>query len=188
MVTRDGRRLPVVVEERYRRDGAGNVIGLLSTVQDLSERKRTEEALQALERRSRALFEGIDDAVFVHGLDGRILDANPAASRLLGYSHEEFLSLTTADIDDPAFAADFENRLARQVATGHLCCEGRHRTRDGRVFPVEVSTSTVRFDDRTAILAVIRDISARVELEETRQVLAEEQERNARETAGATRR
>ncbi len=185
LLTRDGRRLPVVIEERYRRDQNGN-----GTSSACSARfkispigKHAEEALQASERRSRALFEGIDDAVFVHALDGRILDANPAASRLLGYSHEEFLTLSTADIDEPAFAAGYDNRLARQVASGHLRCEGRQRTRDGRVLPVEVSTSTILFDERTAVLAVVRDISARVELEETRRVLADEQERNARETA-----
>src|SRR5436309_845113 len=39
-----------------------------------------------LDRRGRELFEAIDDAVFVHDLDGRILDANPAACRRLGYT------------------------------------------------------------------------------------------------------
>ena len=53
------------------------------------------EGERARDRRARALFEGIDDAVFVHDLDGRILDANPAACRRLGYTREELLALTS---------------------------------------------------------------------------------------------
>lgn len=183
VVTRDGRRLDVAIEERYRRNDRGGIVGLLSTLQDVTDRKNTEAALQASERRSRALFEGMEDAVFVHDLDGRILEANPAATRLLGYSLEEFRRMTTADIDEPSFAAGFGERLALQIGSGHLSCEGRHRTKDGRVLPVEIKTSAIRYDDRQAVLAVIRDISERVALEETRRALAESQERNAREMA-----
>ncbi|MCA1686069.1 MAG: PAS domain S-box protein, partial [Planctomycetia bacterium] len=182
-LTRDGRRLNVEIEERYKRDDRGQIVGILSTVQDVTERKRTALALQTSERRARALFEGIEDAVFVHALDGHILDANPAASRLLGYSREELLSLNTAEIDDPSFAAGYEDRLARQMATGHLNCEGRHRTKDGRVIPVEIHTSAIQLDDQKAVLAVIRDISERMALEETRRALAEAQTRNALEMA-----
>src|SRR4029079_11961148 len=72
---------------------------------------------------ARALFEGIDDAVFVHDLQGRILDANPAACQRLGYSHAELLRLTTRDIDAPEFAAGFAERLQCQLSGGHLRCE-----------------------------------------------------------------
>src|SRR5439155_16996980 len=63
------------------------------------------------DRRAQALFDGIDDAVFVHDPDGRILDANPAACRRLGYTREEFLSLSTRDLDEAEFAAGFAQRL-----------------------------------------------------------------------------
>src|SRR6516165_3883980 len=67
---------------------------------------------------ARALFDGIDDAVFVHDLNGNILDANPAACRRLGYTRAEMLRLTTRDIDDPTFAAGFGQRLQTQLAQG----------------------------------------------------------------------
>jgi len=183
LVTRDGRQLVMAIEERHKRDDAGRIVGMLSTLQDVTERNRTEAALQASERRSRALFEGIEDAVFVHALDGRILDANPAASRLLGYTREELLELTTQQIDGPGFVEGYEVRLANQLAEGTLTCEGWHRTKDGRVVPVEVNSSVIMFDDRLAVLAVIRDTTERLALEETRQALADAHERNAREVA-----
>ena len=183
VVTRDGRRLVIAIEERYQRDDEGRVIGLLSTVRDITDQKRAGEALVAAERRNRALFEGMDEAVIVHTPDGRIIDANPAASRLLGYSRDEMVGMTTADVDDPDFAAGFGDRLAEQMASGHLVCEGRHRTKDGRVIPVEINTSLIQYDDQPAVLAVLRNISERLALEETRRAFAEAQARNAREMA-----
>ena len=121
--THDGRRLSVAIEERYKRDEQGRVIGIRSTVQDITERKRTEAALVASERRARILFEGIEDAVFVHAPDGRILDANPATVRLLGYTRDELLAMTTTGIDEPEFAAGYEERLKTQLTQGHLSCE-----------------------------------------------------------------
>jgi PAS domain S-box-containing protein len=111
--------------------------------------------------RDRALFDGIDDAVFVHDADGRILDANPAACRRLGYTREEFLRLNTRDLDEPAFAAGFAERTRRQRTVGRLTCEGRHLTKDGRIIPVDINTSVIEFDGKPAVLAVCRDISDR---------------------------
>jgi two-component system NtrC family sensor kinase len=178
-VTRDGRMLVLAIDERYRLDETGSVIGIRTAVQDVTERKRTEAALVASERRNRALFEGIEDAVFVHDVDGKILDANPAACRKLGYSREELLNLHTRDVDDPDFATGYEDRLRRQIERGHLSFEGRHRTKNGQLIPVEINTSTILFEDQRAVLAVIRDITDRQALEETRRRFAESQIRAA---------
>ena len=183
VVARDGRSMVLSIEERYKRDAAGRVVGLLGTMSDVTEARQFEAALRASERRTRALFEGIDDAVFVHALDGRILDANRAATRLLGYSHDELIRMTTSDVDDPSFAAGYEDRLAQQMELGHLCCEGRHRTKDGRVIPVEISTSSIQLDEERAVLAVIRDVSERIALEGARRELASTQLENARAMA-----
>src|SRR5262249_9196431 len=93
----------------------------------------------------------------VHDLEGRILDVNPAACRRLGYSREELLRLTTRDIDDPEFAVDFGQRLQEQLSKGHLSCEGRHITKDGRVIPVDINTSVIEIEVR----AGMGDLSSR---------------------------
>ena len=86
LLTRDGGGLVVEIQEREHRGVDGRIAGLRSVLQDVSKRKQTEAALVESERRARALFDGIHDAVFVHDQEGRILDANPAACRQLGYS------------------------------------------------------------------------------------------------------
>jgi PAS domain S-box-containing protein len=110
---------------------------------------------------TRVLFEAIDDAVFVHDEQGNILEANPAACRRLGYSHEELLTLNTRDIDDPEFASGFHNRLQSQLAEGGMRCEGVHRTKDGRRIDVDINTSKILLDGKPAVLAVMRDITQR---------------------------
>ena len=117
-LTKDGRRIALHIENRLLHDAEGRMVGMRSMMQDITRRKLAEEALLASERRLRALFEGIEDSVFVHDLQGRILDANPAASRRLGYTREEFLELTTADVDDPEFSAGYDDRLRFAARTG----------------------------------------------------------------------
>ena len=186
-VAKDGSRLIVAIEERYRLDGAGRIVGLRSTMQDVTARIEAEEALVASERRARALFEGIEDVVFVHDTEGRILDANPAACRRLGYSRREFLKLTTGDLDDPDFARGFTDRLKKQQERRHVAFEGRHRTKDGRVIPVDISTSMIQLEGQDAVLAVCRDITERKALEETRQLLDEAEFENAQQMEAKNR-
>ena len=181
LVTRDGRRLPIELRERIHRDDEGRIVGIRCVLRDLSPTEKTEAALVEAERRARALFDGIHDAVFVHDLQGRILDANPAACRQLGYTREELIGMTTEQIDDPEFATGFQQRLEQQLRQGRLNCEGLHRTKDGRVIPVEITTSTIQYDQQVAVLAILRDITERRALEETRKELAQAQDRSARE-------
>ena len=186
-LTRDGRRIVVSIEERFRFDEEGRIVGIRSTLQDITARKQTEAALVASEKRARALFEGIEDVVFVHDLEGNILDVNPAGCRRMGYSRRDFLALKTSDLDDPEFASGFNDRLHRQMERRHLAFEGRHRTGDGRVIPVDISTSLIQFEDQVAVLAVCRDITERKALEEARRTLVAAQEQNAREIEAKNR-
>src|SRR4051794_8862038 len=92
----------------------------------------------------RALFDAIDDAVFVHDFDGRILEANPAACRRYGYSRDELLRMNTIEIDAPEFASDFTTRIGMQRAKGIFRCEGVHVTKDGKRIPVDINTSALQ--------------------------------------------
>ena len=113
--------------------------------------------------------------------EGRILDANPAACRQLGYSRR------VAGHDDqpdrrPRIRRGFSGTAAAAArGEGTLSCEGLHRTKNGRIIPVEVTTSTIQFDHQVAVLAILRDITERKALERTRREFAAAQMRNAQE-------
>jgi PAS domain S-box-containing protein len=146
-------------------DGANVVPGEGAAV-DVHQVDQPGVAERGLENWAQALFEGIDDAVFVHDLQGRILEANPAACQRLGYTREELLRLSTSDIDAPEFAEGFGERLRQQLSTGGVRCEGRHRTKDGRVIPVDINSSAIIVGGEPAVLAVMRDITERKRAEE----------------------
>ena len=114
------------------------VVGVRSEALSVGLRRRAARSCGA------ALFEAIDDAVFVHDAQGNILEANPAACRRLGYTREELIGLNTRDIDDPSFGCGFEERLEAQLRNEHFRCEGRHRTKDGRILHVDINTSLIQ--------------------------------------------
>ncbi len=176
---KDGREVPVELLIDAVRDDRGGVIGFFAFVTEVSQRIQAEAALVSSERRIRAIFEGIHDAVFVHDQDGRVLDANPAAAELLGYGLDELIGMEVGRIDQAEFAAGFRSRLDRALRDGLSTCEAAYRTKAGQTIPVEVATSTVDFDGQTAVLAIIRDVTDRIALDRTRRRFAEVQMRSA---------
>lgn len=131
-------------------------------------------ALRRSEKRYRVLFNGIEDGLLVHDLEGHILDCNESLCRQLSYSREELLSMRTREIDDPDFAAGFEARLSTQLKGGTLSCEGVHRTRDGRSIPIDIKSRRMNYLGQDAVLSVTRDISKRKQAERQREALEEQ--------------
>jgi PAS domain S-box-containing protein len=106
--------------------------------------------------------ENLSDSVFWIGPDGRFLYLNEAACRILGYSRKQLLTMSIFDID-PGFSAeswaDHWENVKRQ---GSLTFETRHKTRDGKIFYVEVNASYFFFDDKEYNRAYARDITDRM--------------------------
>lgn len=146
-------------------DVKDKVVGVFGIAEDITKRKKMEEALQESGKRYYTLFEGIDDAVFVHDMQGKILDSNLAACRRLGYSREELLKMKTSDIDDKFFAKGFKERLDTQLKQGRYVCEGIHVTKAGKRIPVDINTSVINYKGKTAVLALMRDITLRKQAE-----------------------
>jgi PAS domain S-box-containing protein len=143
---------------------------------DISECKRMERTLCESEGRLTLKTEerlALMDFAFSHGQEAaylidsqaRIRFVNDEAYRVLGYSHEELFSMTLADI-----ALDWSNEQALELwRTIHKrpaeIFETRHRTKDGRIFPVEVSATYVEIGGKGYALALTRDISDRKRME-----------------------
>jgi PAS domain S-box-containing protein len=145
----------------------------LADVETLSE---SEDVLRRRdEERYRTLFDSSNDAIFIHDLEGRILEVNRVACERLGYTREELLSMTPDDLDAPEYVPLVAERLERLRRRGSLIFETAHVCRDGTVIPVELSSRIVQDNGQTVALSSARDISARKRaealLEENRQRL-----------------
>jgi len=111
------------------------------------------------------LFNHLTDAVFIHDLEGHFLEVNDTACQRLGYSRDELLCMSPAEIDDPASAALIGERIATLRKKGRLLFEAVHCSRSGERIAVEIHSQLVPFDGREAVLSVARDIRERKKLE-----------------------
>ena len=122
--------------------------------------------LRERERYIRHLVDNTGDAIFLCNKQGKILDINECACNSLGYSRAELLSMTVADVELPAVAADPEplaKRLAEEYPRRY---ESIHLRKDGTTFPVEVRMTSVGIGAQRLLLAVVRDITDRKRAED----------------------
>lgn len=139
----------------------------------LADYSRYREALTSLsaERRYRELLEAAPDAIIEVDEEGRILTLNAVTEKSFGYSREELLG-KNVDILVPddvrarhaGYRAAYRTHpITRPMGSG---LELHGRRKDGTTFPVEISLSPVKSEDGFRVTAIIRDISARREIEE----------------------
>jgi PAS domain S-box-containing protein len=96
-ITKDGHRLWCEWYTSLLRDEAGRVEAILSLGLDVTERRRMEEALRESEEKHRGLYEAVSGGVVVQDAQGRIVEANAEASKILGLSLDQMRGLTSAD-------------------------------------------------------------------------------------------
>ncbi|MFC1834725.1 PAS domain S-box protein [Thermodesulfobacteriota bacterium] len=136
----------------------------------LAERDKANSALRESEHRYRTLFDSAIDAIMMIDLEeenaGKIVSANRNAAEMHGYSSEELLTLKITDLDTPLSAKSFAERRDR-VLKGERLREGTTRLKkDWTVFSIEVSASLMEISGHRYGLAIERDISERMRVEE----------------------
>jgi len=126
-------------------------------------------ALEDSQLRYRALFDYALDAVILENANEQILDANPAACRMLGYTLDELRSMTSRQLEEP----ERQHLSPHPIyARGADDPEGGTRfqtnlvRRDGTVFPADITITPLPLRDQTIFMAIMRDISERQQAEE----------------------
>ncbi len=111
-------------------------------------------------------LDNVREAAFLIDENARFQYVNEESCRILGYARDELLGLSVADID-PDFPGERWTSHWHDLKTKQaLLFEGRHRTKDGRIFPVEISANYLEYDGRSYNLALARNITERKETEE----------------------
>jgi PAS domain S-box-containing protein len=150
----------------------GEVVQLVGTTMDITERKRAEQELREGETRFRTFVDHAGDALFVYDLEQKtVVDVNREACKSLGYTRQELVGNIPAAYHLDSYQAEMESIAGRAVAGETVIDTHLHLRRDGTVFPVEVHTSLVSYAGRRFLLMVARDISDRLQAEEQRERL-----------------
>jgi len=136
----------------------------ITVFQDITERKEAEKTL----RLTRFSIDKARDIVLWVGKDARMLYVNEAASRVLGYSHDELYKMTIHEIDIHFPANKWKEHWEQLRTEGTFSLESEYRTKSGKIFSVEITVNFVQFNGEEYDFAFVRDISARKQMEEER--------------------
>jgi PAS domain S-box-containing protein len=153
------------------KDKEGNITAALALVLPITERKKADDALRLSEATQRELINKMNDTAWVIDFDARFVDANETAVKVLGYSIEELLTMGPSDIDSSLNKEQIKNLARRMLSGSKQLFETTHKTKDGKIIPVEISSSIVTYKGKQAILSIARDITEHKKAEEHRKVL-----------------
>ncbi|MBI5739275.1 MAG: PAS domain S-box protein [Nitrospirae bacterium] len=151
-------------------DKAGNPVRMMGVVQDITKRKRVEIALRGSEEKFRTIFSSAGIGIALSDIDRTIIDCNPALEKLLGYSREELIGKSIADIshpeDEAANIVISKTSLAERQE--HFRIEKRYIRKDGEVIHGLLSVSNIftAGGEPEFLIGVIEDITERKKYEE----------------------
>ncbi len=147
----DNRKYPI-------RNENGAIVGLYGIARDITERKHIEDNLLM----TSISVNAASDAIYWLTSDGRMVEINPAACRMLDYTREELLHFTITDISPDCSIQVWHRDLFPELCRrGSLQYEAEHRAKDGRIIPVEIIANYVCYKTEERICAFVRDISER---------------------------
>jgi PAS domain S-box-containing protein len=160
IIRRDGEVRHIIVRYTIIRDTGGQIVSFFGANQDITERKRDEEA----RKRLAAIVEFSFDAIIGETLDGTIESWNKAAERIHGYTAQEAVGRNSAMLV-PADRADEIPAMLTRVASGEQV-ENFHTLRqrkDGSLINVSLSLSPILDSNGriTGISKIVRDITVR---------------------------
>ncbi|GIX27977.1 MAG: hypothetical protein KatS3mg123_1858 [Burkholderiales bacterium] len=180
LVARDGRELPIADAAAPIRDASGRMTGVVLVFRDQTEERRAARALQESEAHARAMVESALDAVIGIDHTGRVVEFNPAAERLFGYSRAEAIGRDMAElIIPPALRERHRRGLERHLATGESAILGRRlempaQRKDRSEILVELAILRTDVERRPRFSAYLRNVT---EQRRAQEVLQESERR-----------
>lgn len=155
------------VEERAAPNSGTNedMRTFTGSVQDITDNKETQQRFQRSESRYKALLQQAADSMFIHDLNGRILEVNQRACDTLGYSSAELCRMHLGEIA-PNFELNVNQPKWDLLEPGKpVCFNSSHRRKDGSTYPVEVRLVTLQLDNQKLVMALASDITERMRIE-----------------------
>ncbi len=145
----------------------GKIIGDVVSYRDVTAARRAEADLRESEARYRLLFESNPQPMWVYDAETlAFLAVNAAACEHYGFTRDDFLGMTLADLQVPEDRADLLERLARSQDPAGRQRPWQHRRQDGSTIAVEILAHGLTLGGRPARLALVTDVSERQRLEE----------------------
>jgi len=138
----------------------------LMTVEDITERKVAEKALQQSEARFRTVASSAVDAVIITDVEGSIVFCNDSLQRIFGYKEQDILGESVNMLMPGRYKDEFKRKQEQFKLTGRHTLSGKlfesyGRRKDGSEFPIEISITAWDVGDERFTTSIIRDITER---------------------------
>ncbi|MGD0845610.1 MAG: PAS domain S-box protein [Geobacteraceae bacterium] len=150
--------------------------GIMVSIYDVTEQRETERKMNIIESNYWEIFNSTNDALFVHdAYTGAIMDANKAVEKMYGYTREEIFFMNVHDFSSgvaPYSLNEAVNMIRKAVEEGPQTYEWLGKKKSGDLFWTEVSLTASRIGGEGRVLAVVRDITDRKEIEKRLQYLS----------------
>ncbi len=145
---------------------ADGSVSKLEIFRDITDMKKSEQALRESEERYRMLFNKANDALFVlelkeNGMPGNYLEVNDVACEKFGYTREELLRRSPSDMEAPETIEMMPQVMERFIRENHIIFESVLLARDGKKVSCETSAHLFDYKGRPTILSIKRDITER---------------------------
>lgn len=180
LIRPNGEMIPIEDSGAPIRNRDGEIIGVVLVFRDVREKKLAEKTLKASEERYRTLFQSANDGIFLIK-DYRIIDCNKKAEEQYKLTREEIVGKMPHQVS-PKLQPDNQDSheksliwMDKAIKEGPQYFEWTHTRGDGNTFVAEISLNKTIIDDEDYILALIRDITERKEMERE---LRKSEERN----------
>lgn len=141
----------------------------------MKDTKKTKEQLIAelveSEEKYRILVEFASDCIHIETIEGRILECNIAGAKMFGYTKEEMIGLTIADLVPEEFAKTLSKIITEKETTHGKFVSRISKKKDGTIFPTEIATKFINIGGKPRLIVYVRDITERKRAEKKRKSL-----------------
>lgn len=148
---------------------------ILGDIKKMKDTKKSKEHLIAelveSEEKYRIQVEMATDAVFLETVEGRILECNTAGAKMFGYTKEEMVDLTIADLVPEKFVKVLPKIITEKDTTYGKFVSRISKKKDGTIFPTEIATKLINIRKKPRLIAYIRDITERKRTEKKQKSL-----------------
>ena len=162
VLCKDGRERLTDCAMSVQRDHTGQVISLIATLSDVTERRAMEAALRRESDKNLALLRNASDGIHILDAQGYVIEASDSFCEMLGYPRSDLIGMHVSQWDALYTREQLDALLREELAaSGRTVLETRHRRRDGTLLEVEVTGVAMRLQDSVVLFNSSRDITER---------------------------
>ncbi|WP_428027189.1 PAS domain S-box protein [Arcobacter sp.] len=162
---KDGSKFPVNVDLTVIKDEQGDILYHIVNIHDITEQKNFINRLLL----KKFALEHVLDAIYLIDEHSNFKYVNQGACKILNYSEEELLTLGVKDVDCQFPMESWGEHWADMKEKKSVTVISSHKTKDGKIFPVEIIANYFEYQNKSYNMAIARDISERVEMQERKE-------------------